>query len=319
MYTCKCGKEFEKRQSFIGHQGHCKSCRTKEELFHRKRIQENAVNAMANKHIELSIETRKEKEIQRQQFIEKWLSEQHKCEYCGKVMNKYYGSGRFCNRSCSNGWVSLNQSDEAKAKKIKAGKKNLVLGRAVGCYSKAYWNNGNCVRHLKIFKSLDNRLKISKGLMNYYKLHPVSEETRMKISVAVKKSIEKGRRPGYLSLKRSESYPEKYWSEVLLHEGISFEREYMVKKSELGLDERGCYFLDFLLPGKVDLEIDGSQHYDERQKQQTHDKKRTQDLELNGYKVYRIRWRNPVTHHDIVEQDIKKFLNWYREYQLNLV
>lgn len=47
------------------------------------------------------------------------------CEQCGKEHDGTFGSGRFCCRSCSNKWVALHQSDEAKSKKVEAGKSNL--------------------------------------------------------------------------------------------------------------------------------------------------------------------------------------------------
>lgn len=48
------------------------------------------------------------------------------CEQCGKEHDGSFGSGRFCSRSCSNKWVALHQSDEAKARKIEKGKGNLT-------------------------------------------------------------------------------------------------------------------------------------------------------------------------------------------------
>ena len=47
------------------------------------------------------------------------------CEQCGKEHDGSFGSGRFCCRSCSNKWVALHQSPEAKARKIEKGRKNL--------------------------------------------------------------------------------------------------------------------------------------------------------------------------------------------------
>lgn len=48
------------------------------------------------------------------------------CEQCGKDHDGTYGSGRFCCRSCSNRWVALHQSSEAKSRKVDKGKKNLT-------------------------------------------------------------------------------------------------------------------------------------------------------------------------------------------------
>ena len=51
------------------------------------------------------------------------------CEQCGKEVYEVYGSGKFCSRSCANKYVALNQSSEAKARKVELGRKNLELGR----------------------------------------------------------------------------------------------------------------------------------------------------------------------------------------------
>lgn len=48
------------------------------------------------------------------------------CEQCGKEHEGTFGSGRFCCRNCSNKWVALHQSEEAKARKVGVGKKNLI-------------------------------------------------------------------------------------------------------------------------------------------------------------------------------------------------
>lgn len=48
------------------------------------------------------------------------------CEQCGREHDGTFGSGRFCCRSCSNKWVALHQSDEAKSRKVEIGKKNLT-------------------------------------------------------------------------------------------------------------------------------------------------------------------------------------------------
>jgi group I intron endonuclease len=41
------------------------------------------------------------KDQERKQFLDKWLSEGHTCEVCGKVLTSYIGEGRFCSKSCA--------------------------------------------------------------------------------------------------------------------------------------------------------------------------------------------------------------------------
>lgn len=50
---------------------------------------------------------------------EKWKSENHPCERCGKIMKTKYGSGRFCSRACANARV---HSEETKSKIAEAAK-----------------------------------------------------------------------------------------------------------------------------------------------------------------------------------------------------
>lgn len=77
---------------------------------------------------------------------------------------------------------------------------------------------------------------------------------------------------------RGESYPEKYWREVLSSNGISFAQEFRVSR----------YRIDFAI-GKVALEIDGEQHYlDDRVKRS--DERRNAVLAKLGWSTIRIRW-----------------------------
>lgn len=233
------------------------------------------------------------------------------CEQCGKEHDGSFGSGRFCCRSCSNKWVSLHQSKEAKARKVEKGKKNLIHDGSIGFCAKGYWTEDIKAAHRYKMNSTEVTSKLSKSLIKFYKDNPdyPTESVRKKISEGIKRSIEKGKRPGYLSLERSESFPEKYWSEILDNLGISYIREFKIIKKDLDIEGRGCYFLDFLLPDNVDLEIGGSQHYGFDQ--HNHDIIRDNNLERAGYSVYRIRWRNPKIHQDIISNDVREFIKWY--------
>lgn len=131
-----------------------------------------------------------------------------------------------------------------------------------------------------------------------------SEETRNKISKARKKFLTEN--PDMIPYKlnhksKGESYPEKYFREWLEKENISFEQEYQFK----------LYSFDFLIDGKIDLEIDGDQHIlDERIKE--HDKKRDKITTDNGYLVKRILWSEYKKLSEIEQveflQSLKQFL-----------
>lgn len=110
MYKCKCGKEFNSIHSLSGHKSHCKDCVGDEKVNQYNHIRHELRNRSYSNHIR----------DKKQQELQRWLSEQHHCENCGKLMTEYYGSGRFCSRSCSNGYNSKHQSEEARRKKIEA-------------------------------------------------------------------------------------------------------------------------------------------------------------------------------------------------------
>lgn len=131
-----------------------------------------------------------------------------------------------------------------------------------------------------------------------------SEETRNKISKSRKKFLTEN--PDMIPYKlnhksKGESYPEKYFREWLEKENISFEQEYQFK----------LYSFDFLIDGRIDLEIDGDQHIlDEKIKE--HDKKRDKITTDNGYLVKRILWSEYKRLSEIEQveflQNLKQFL-----------
>ena len=124
--------------------------------------------------------------------------------------------------------------------------------------------------------------------------------------------IAEGKHHGWKS-RNTKSYAEKFWKEVLDNNNIPYQAEYVLKKSDLGIDSLNNFFLDFLLPGNIDLEIDGKQHNYENRKE--HDKERDAILSQHGYTIYRIQWINPNTPSNKlkVQNQIKEFLDWYQK------
>lgn len=102
MYACKCGREFLKKQSFVAHCSHCKEHLNPEQQERRKTI-----NSL-QKEVVLRVNRQKSEEFQskRRESIRSWISEEHKCETCGRIMTEYYGTGRFCGSSCSRSFSS---------------------------------------------------------------------------------------------------------------------------------------------------------------------------------------------------------------------
>ena len=120
-YICVCGRKFINSQSFNAHKGHCE----KHQL-----LKYGSLSKMKNHHKNIGDNCHKTSEIKRKikenSELTQWISEQHTCEKCGKVMTEKFGSGRFCSPSCAN---SRNHSEETK-KKISNSVKNNPNGWA---------------------------------------------------------------------------------------------------------------------------------------------------------------------------------------------
>lgn len=94
---------------------------------------------------------------------------------------------------------------------------------------------------------------------------------------------------------RGQSQPEKYWQTVLENHGQVFVPEFRF----------GLYSLDFAFPElKVDLEIDGSQHYLDP-KVVLSDQTRNTNLQRFGWRVIRVVW---VKYINLAENERKTFV-----------
>lgn len=108
MYICKCGKVFDKPNNFNGHKSHCKIHLGEKKYFEIINIRKENANKA---HI-----TQKQNRIKKKKIKdEKWLKEEHKCQYCNKIMTERYGSGRFCNKSCANTYSSSHNPNFQKS------------------------------------------------------------------------------------------------------------------------------------------------------------------------------------------------------------
>ena len=124
----------------------------------------------------------------------------------------------------------------------------------------------------------------------------------------MKEKVLKGEHKGWASRNIS-SYPEEFFKGVLENLQVSYEFNFPVPKSSLGVRSSSAYFLDFYIQigqRKIDLEIDGKQHeYPDRKES---DQERDSLLTKNGYEVYRIGWKNPVNdkNKDYIKGEIEK-------------
>lgn len=123
----------------------------------------------------------------------------------------------------------------------------------------------------------------------------LSKKKGIKLSEEHKKKISKSRKdflmnnpdkvPYLLNHSRNESYPEKYFENIFDKEGL-FDTDIGIEKSY----RVGLYELDFSIPNKkIDIEIDGDQHYYDSKIVESDDR-RNKYLVEQGWDIIRIKW-----------------------------
>lgn len=107
MYTCICGKTFEKSCQLGGHHSSCK-------IFLSQTGRLEAVTEIRKATAIKNGKSQKERSKQKAQHdLAMWLNAKPTCERCGKVMTEKFGSGRYCSRACAN---TREHSEETKQK-----------------------------------------------------------------------------------------------------------------------------------------------------------------------------------------------------------
>lgn len=136
--------------------------------------------------------------------------------------------------------------------------------------------------HISNCKSNPNYEKKCIKLSKLGKTRKVSNETRKKISESRKRYLIKNpdKVPYLLNHSRKESYPEKYFTKVFDKRNLNLTKGYKI----------WLYELDFcILNKKIDIEIDGDQHYSDKKIVES-DKRRNKYLEKRGWSIIRIKW-----------------------------
>lgn len=137
-----------------------------------------------------------------------------------------------------------------------------------------------------------------------------NDQRKSNLSKSLVKAIEEGRhRPTFTS--SHGNYIERYWSFILSNTyNLNVEKQHRVSK-EIFDNNNHFYYLDILVEGFIDLEIDGPYHDVKR------DAIRDAYLMKNGYIVYRVDYINPRKEKDKVLKQIEDFVNWIKnEYPL---
>jgi len=178
----------------------------------------------------------------------------------------------YCNNEYSIRGIHLHiwkkHTDEGK-------KQNPNIGYEIG--TRIVWNKNKQL-------SKEHKYNISKSLKGKPG-RKLSEQEKQHLSEVRIELIKNGKVKRWNTISGN-SYPEKYFAQVLLNEGIKFEKQYHIN------DGKRNYFLDFYLEDKIDLEIDGTQH--QNKDRIISDKRRDKFVNSLGIKVFRIDWKNPT-------------------------
>ena len=136
-----------------------------------------------------------------------------------------------------------------------------------------------------------------------FKAHELTEITKNKLSLSMKKAHEEGRawNIGMSRWNNEPSYPEKFFMKVIENEfeDKNYQREYPLS----------IYSLDFAWPEKMKcIEIDGAQHqrFDEYRER---DKRKDLALTQAGWKCLRITWKDFSCDTQYWIQIAKKFID----------
>lgn len=226
------------------------------------------------------------------------------CEKCGKkqIVKNYIKT-----KLCTNCRIEYVQNNGFIIRKIK----NDVELHKTNCpnCNKEIWSKTSdtvyCYECVELLGKRLHQLYTKEGKK------VVSQKACKNISKAIRNKVAKGEFPGWMS-RNIESYPEKFWKQVLKNNNIEYKFNFPISKKKLGLNKISSYFLDFALNNKIDLEIDGKQHkYSERI---SSDVERDKILVNNGWKVYRVEWNEINTKEGklLMKNKIDNFLKWYK-------
>lgn len=261
-----------KRSDYIGSKRHKENCR----IASNKAREVNRIKAA----------------IRRTRLKQEYNKNQKKCNFCGKELPFEKRFSNYCNNSCSA--KSSNKKRLENGYKIPSGTKQCLCSKCevefvnINIYSSAKKAIcKTCLIKTKYKKCEFNNCNKFVKITNktpYCKEHvQKSEEYRIKASLITKKLHKEGKLKGWPHRNKFvASYAEQYFIDLLTNENIPFRREVKI----------GKYFADFLLDNNIILEIDGKQHtYDNRPQL---DIEKDRFLIENGYKVFRIKWVNPI-------------------------
>jgi very-short-patch-repair endonuclease len=208
--------------------------------------------------------------------------EKQHCKECGRELS--LSKIGFC-RSCGNKNPERRAKNSEGVKKAHKDRPEAWINKE-GLSVGGGWNRGLTADSDSRVASQRDKTKAryaSGDLVAYQKGKPHTNETKAKISKSRIKFLEghPDQAPYLLNhYSKGPSYPERYWIDLIKNEGLNFDFHKRI----------WLYELDFFNENKkIDLEIDGDQHYSDPRIIES-DKRRTEYLEGLGWKVIRIRW-----------------------------
>lgn len=68
-----------------------------------------------------------------------WIEARHRCEICGKIMTKKFGSGRFCSTQCSHKASAISNNEQRIANIVKSANHNPIKPKVKGNIIETYW------------------------------------------------------------------------------------------------------------------------------------------------------------------------------------
>jgi len=212
----------------------------------------------------------------KQNRITEYNKNPNTCKFCGNVFSYEKRGKLFCDNSCAAKFNNAKRkhSEETKNKISKTSKisrpQTIYIKKCIGCgieyktrKKNQKYHNANCARQY-VTRLPENREK--------------NRQAQLKL-------VKAGTHIGWKTRTVKPSYPEQYFIDLFEKENIS---GWIRDKKE------GAYFIDFAFSEKmIALEIDGKQHWLDLDRIDS-DIKKDKLLKERGWKVFRIKWFNPI-------------------------
>jgi very-short-patch-repair endonuclease len=217
------------------------------------------------------------------------------CEKCGKDFKRSNYYNHFCLKNRSEfyileEWKDVNDMYKCPECDMKFSKMGLISH-----YYRKHDERG--------ITFLQNRRKNSK---KHNKVKLSKDEVSRRISDGMKRCYSENRHPGWRHINSDtnrRSYPEKFFLKVFENENLN--TTYTIKEKFT----YGKYNIDFLIIElKLIVEIDGSQHF-RTDSAIEHDKIRDDYFLNEGFKVYRIKWKDVCNNPKSEIEELIKFIS----------